>query len=186
MSQEAADRFAFDWDATGDMTVEDWFLIARARVIPPPAPMPSGRHLNLGAGFRQIGDAEPLDRERDWDADTHRIPARDESVAGIWAHAFLGYVADPVAVLAECQRVLQPGGVMNIVEPHGLSDLWAEDVTRKNRFTEETWKNLMGNRFWDPQAGRPVRVDLEVRSCFIVGVVWRNLSLFTQLIKTSD
>lgn len=186
LSQEAADSLALEWDSTSWPTIQEWFLIARAREIPNLAPMRPGIHLNLGAGFRNIGDAIPLDREHGWDADQEPIPYRDESVSGIWAHAFLGYVADPVAVLAECQRVLAPGGVMNIVEPHGLSDLWAEDVRRKNRFTEETWKNLMANRYWDPQADRARRVNFAVRSCFILGVVWRNLSLFTQLIKTSD
>jgi DNA modification methylase len=126
LTQEAADEFARQWDNTWALDIEDWFMIARARHIPLPLPMPCGNHINLGAGFRAIGDSVPFDRERGWDADREPLPYADGSVAGIWAHAFLGYVLDPLAVLVECQRVLGPGGVMNIVEPHGLSDLCAE------------------------------------------------------------
>lgn len=168
-------------------TIQEWFEIARDRHIPPLLTIPNGDVvLNLGAGGRPIvGCHNELDLEHGVDLNAGLPMYDSESVDGIIAHACFGYIEDPIALLAECQRVLRPGGVMNIVEPHALSDLWAEDVRRRSRFTEETWKNLFENRYWDSQAGTGApRLDfLHVHACFIIGVVWRNLSLFTQLVK---
>lgn len=168
------------------MDIQQWFLIARDREIPELLDIPPGPQLNLGQGRRPIGAARPLDLEHGWDATTDPIPEQSETISGIWAHAFFDYLADPVKVLVECNRVLAPEGVINIVTPHGLSDLWAEDILRKTHFHEETWRNLLNNPWYDSQAGTKGILSLEVHTCFIMGVVWRNLSLFTQLVKPRD
>jgi SAM-dependent methyltransferase len=166
-----------------EMRIQEWVEVARDRHVSKLLVMPEGPQLNLGAGRREIGEAIPLDKEHGWNADREPIPFESESIAGIWAHAFLDYVVDPVAVLAECQRVLMPGGVMNIVGPHGLSDLWEEDLLRRNRFHEMTWRNLFDNPWYDAQAEGPRLNLFIVHACFIFGVDWRNLSLFTQLLR---
>lgn len=170
------------------MTIQEMFQLAADRYIPDLKPMPPGRHLNLGQGYRQIGDAQPLDLEHGWDADKMQIPAQPETITGIWANGFFEHVENPVAVLRECQRVLVPGGILNIVVPHGLSDLWAEDVTHVKQFTEASWRNLFRNAYYDTTqgdgtAGAPWLFN--VHCSFIMGVVWRNLLLFTQLIRVA-
>ncbi len=159
--------------------IEEWFWIGRARTIPDLLPLPPGVQINLGAGNRQIGSAVPLDREHGWNAEGWPIPFDEESVSVIWAHAFLSYLSDPDTIFGECWRVLRPGGVMMIVEPHGNSDLWNEDPRRKTRYTEESWRTLFNNP-WYTTEGAPA---FKVHACFVIGVVWRNLSLFTQLVK---
>ena len=141
--------------------------------------------LNLGAGKRHIGQAQPLDLEHGWDADTNAIPWRTASVFGIWAVGFFEHLERPVKALAECQRVLRPGGIINIVTPHALSDCFAKDLYHHHGFTEETWQNLFDNPYYDnayPDGGG-VEWKLKVHACFIMGVEWRNLALFTQLVK---
>jgi SAM-dependent methyltransferase len=175
-----ANQAAKEFNPFRTPSIQEWFQIARARGIAPLSMMDPGVHLNLGQGNRPINEATPLDLERGWNGMYHPIPAEDNSVAGIWAHAFLDYLPDPVFCLRECERVLKPGGVMNICGPHGLSDLWAEDMLRKTRFTEETWSRLFDNPWYSPSE-RPWQFEVHV--CFIMGVNWRNLSLFTQLVK---
>lgn len=179
------DKFAKDWEATDPMSIQDWLLIGRDRVLPDLLPMPAGQHINLGQGKRPIGDARPLDREHGWSAEHDPLLMPAGSVAGIWAHAFFDYISQDrlLGLLSDCHHVLKPGGVMNIVGPHGNSDLWNEDALRKTRFTEDTWRNLFSSPWYDPQAGMACTFQFEVHACFILGVNWRNLSLFTQLVK---
>jgi SAM-dependent methyltransferase len=163
--------------------VLDWFYHARAREIPDLIEPSPGPWLDLGAGKRPMPGCEPLDLEHGWDADKSPIPKPANSVTAIFAHAFLGYVESPVSVLAECQRVLVKGGLLFVVEPHASSDLWNEDILRRNRFHEETWSRLLDNPWYDAQARGPALDRLKVHTCFTMGVVWRNMSLFTQLVK---
>jgi len=165
------------------MEVLDWFLLARARDIPLPLDLPDGLQLNIGAGKRDILDTVPLDRERGWVWPRDPIPYEDETVSGIWAHAFVDYLDDPIAIFREFWRVLKWGGVVNLVMPHGNSDLWNEDVLRRTRYTEETWRNLFNSPWYSPADEEGPAPPFTVHTCFIMGVVWRNLTLFTQLVK---
>ena len=176
-------HFAKHWNSEDDLAIEDWFRIGMARNVPAPLPMPVGRHLNLGAGNKQIGQAIPLDLEHGWDANKELIPCADETVAGIWANHFLEHVKNPVAVLRECERVLEVGGVLNVVLPHAMSQLKAADITHEwnHNFTEETWRHLIGNQYFTAPTG--TAWALRVHTCFIMGVSWANLALFTQLVK---
>jgi hypothetical protein len=47
-----------------------------------------------------------------------------------------------------------------------------------------TWRNLFDNPWYDAQARGPKLDKLRVHACFILAVDWRNLSLFTQLVKS--
>lgn len=176
-------QFARDWDNEDQLPLESWFEIGMVREVKAPLSMPEGVHLNLGAGNKQIGDAIPYDLEHGWDANTQSIPHANESVAGIWMNHFIEHVKSPVIVLRECERVLQVGGVLNIVVPHAMSQLYAADMTHpyNHMFTEETWRHLINNRYFTAPTG--TEWELRVRTCFIMGITWANLALFTQLIK---
>lgn len=169
-------------DARSSWTLKDWIEVATVRNFEDPLPFPAGRVLNLGCGNKIIGpDSTGYDITTGWDAETERIPELDSSIAGIHAYHFLEHIENPIEVLSECQRVLFPGGILNIVVPHGLADQWAEDITHKKRFAEGTWAHLFDNYYFSPTN---IEWKLKVHTNFIFGHVWRNLMLFTQLVKT--
>jgi len=137
-----------------------------------------GRSINLGAGKKFIEIAKSYDLPV-WDADKQVIPEMDNSVAVIHMYHFLEHVADPINLLRDCQRVLIKGGICNIVVPYYNSQLAAQDLDHKHQFTEGTWKNLFENPYYDKNGNWQFKVKLNI----IMGLVERNLSLFTQLVK---
>jgi SAM-dependent methyltransferase len=182
---ERAAAFGQLWDPHDKIRIEDWFELGWAQRIAPPLPMPAGETLTLGAGYRVIGNSTPLDLEHGWNADEMNIPRGDDSIAGIYAFGFFEHLERPVWCLSECQRVLQLGGVLSIVTPHALADCQQKDLYHKCGFTEETWQNLFDNPYYDNAYpdGKGIEWTFKVHTCFIMGVVWRNLALFTQLVK---
>jgi predicted SAM-dependent methyltransferase len=176
-----ANKFAAKYDAE-DLTIQDWFMLAWARQIPELLPMPEGQHLNLGAGNRQIGLSKPLDLEHGWDAANDLIPFLDETISGIWAHGFFEHLSPYVAieVLTECERVLIDGGVLNVVVPHALTENAVEELEHYSQWHEATIPNLIKNPYYEHTKSLK---NLHVHTTFIMGVVWRNLALFTQLVK---
>lgn len=160
-------------------TIQEQFFIGMDRTIPDLVEPPRGLAINLGAGNKIVAGAVSLDYP-EWDADIERIPYPDESVALIHAYHFLEHLHDPVAMLRECQRVLVPGGVLNIVVPYYTSQMQAHDLGHKHAFCEETWRNLFGNPYYaKDREGWQFVVGVNI----IIGVVERNLCLMTQLIK---
>jgi SAM-dependent methyltransferase len=166
------------------MTIQDLFRVGMDRDIPAVIDYNAldGLKLNLGAGNKKIPGAVALDLP-EWDADRDPIPYPDGAVAVIHAYHFLEHVQDPVKMLAECQRVLRPGGLMIIVVPYYTSQMMAHDLTHKHAFCEETWKITFRNPYYK-QAGSPPEWKFEVRLNLIIGIVERNLALVTQLIRT--
>lgn len=138
-----------------------------------------GAVLNLGSGAKIIPNAIPLDYPQ-WDADHDPIPVDTESCSVIHAYHFLEHVEDPVLVLQECQRVLRPGGVINIVVPYYNAQIAAHDLDHKHQFCEETWRVLLGNPYYDKNK---ITWKLRVHFNMICGIVERNLCLMTQLVK---
>lgn len=177
----SAENIEADLDVEPEMSVLDWFGFAWNRHVPAPLMTEKGQHLNLGAGYREVPWATSVDREHGFDLEEGLPQWADESVVAIWAHGVFEHIQDPVKLLWECQRVLIPTGVINIVVPHGASFLYLEDIDHKHPFTEETWRNLFSNPYYDATGQR--EWELTVRTCFIMGVAWRNLALFTQLVK---
>lgn len=169
--------------ANGQMSIQDWFGFAWNREVRAPLPPhPTAQQLNLGAGYREVPFAQSVDLEHGADLGS---PATwdnfgDGTIGTIWAHGVFEHLEDPVYVLWQCQRVLMPGGTLNIVVPHGLSDLHAEDITHKHPFVEDTWRNIFDNPYY---RASDEKWELEIHTQFIMGVVWRNLALFTQFVK---
>jgi SAM-dependent methyltransferase len=166
------------------MDIREWFEESRKRGIAPVLNEAKGVILNLGSGHSPM--PQPvinLDRSTGWDADLDPLPCEDNTVGAIYMHGFIDYVIDPVALLRECERVLVRGGVINIVTPHAMSELGSSDIHKKTRWTEESFPHLLHNEHYDPPGGD---LKLMVQTQFIMGIVWRNLSLFTQLIRTVE
>lgn len=142
-------------------------------------PFISLARLNLGPGHKQIEGTRSLDLP-EWDADKDAIPFPDESITDIFAFHFLEHCADPIEVLRECQRALTIGGVLNIVVPYYSSNLQAHDLDHKHSFSEDTWKTLFSTDYYSKgHEGWKFKIGLNM----IMGIVERNLCLFTQLIK---
>ena len=168
---------------TGGMEpFQAFFYLGMERELPNIAVQHKGVALNLGAGSKVIPGARSLDLP-DWDADRMDIPYNDDAVSTIYALHFLEHLRDPLRVLRECQRVLKPGGVLNIVVPYYNSSIAAMDLDHKHQFNEDTWKTLFHNRYYEKdKLGWRFRVHFNL----IAGIVERNLALFTQLVRISE
>lgn len=135
--------------------------------------------VNLGCGKDIRHHMTNLDFP-EWNADIHRIPFEKESVSQIHAYHFFEHVSEPVKVLQECQRVLKPGGHINIIVPYYTSQMQAHDLDHKHAFCEETWRNLFSKIYYDKYK---IEWKFDIGINIIIGVVERNLCLMTQLTK---
>jgi SAM-dependent methyltransferase len=145
----------------------------------PDAPIRAGLALNLGAGEKHISTALSLDLP-EWDADVDPIPYPDESVNTIYALHFLEHVKNPIALLRECQRVLKPGGHLNVVVPHWNTQLAHSDLDHKTSWDEETWSRILKNKYYAKNHdGWRFRIGTNI----LIGIDARNLLILTQLIK---
>jgi SAM-dependent methyltransferase len=163
---------------------QDMFLWGMSRIIPTIAPLPVGPVLNLGAGNKPLPfETINLDLP-EWDARSDDIPFPSDSVAGVYAFHFLEHLDGEIVirVLKECQRVLKPGGSINIVVPYYNTNLQAHDLNHKSRFCEETWRNLLCDRSYD-HGGADWRLIIGFN--VICGIVERNICLMTQLVRTA-
>jgi SAM-dependent methyltransferase len=157
--------------------------------------------LNLGPGDKKVIDYK---LRGDWGTQIHKgtvgvgpktnnltdvewiypqdLPFEDESVGAVHAHQFLEHFDgdDAIGILREIERVLVPGGVAFITVPYQGSSHWGQALDHKSTWNEETWNWLFNNEYYDHQ-GEPWK--LKVHACFIMGIVIRNLDLFTQLVK---
>ena len=143
-----------------------------------------GTVLNLGAGNKPIPGTIPLDLP-DWNAEEDHIPYEDRSVAGIWALHFFEHVSRPIEVLWECQRVLRPGGVLNIVVPFYTSSLHHSDLDHKHTFSEATFKKLFRQHYWYSK-NKSGLWEFDINFNLIIGVEERNMCVFTQLVKQDE
>lgn len=76
-------------------------------------------------------------------ADAHDMPFSDGEFAHAVAKAVLEHVEDPLAVVEECHRVLQPGGRLQVIVPSDRSfDVWG-DYTHRRAFREDAIHDLL-------------------------------------------
>ncbi|MFB6096672.1 MAG: methyltransferase domain-containing protein [Haloferacaceae archaeon] len=57
------------------------------------------------------------DRVRFYRGDAERLPFRDDAFDAVWSSGSIEYWPNPVDALAECRRVVEPGGKVLIVGP---------------------------------------------------------------------
>jgi SAM-dependent methyltransferase len=139
-----------------------------------------GLTLNIGAGKKLIEDTAVLDLPK-WDADEDPIPYNDESVSNIYMIHILEHVKYPIALLRECQRVLIPGGHLNIIVPYWRTELAHNDLDHKTFWTEDSLARVLGNPYYDKSNLSDWKMEIGLN--IIAGIAERNLMLLTQLIK---
>jgi SAM-dependent methyltransferase len=163
------------------VNIQKLFKIGMKREIKELLPN-EGYQLELGPGFNPLIDENIVYLDLpEWNADIDAIPYDNCTFDVVHAYHFLEHVNSPESVLREIQRVLKHSGHVNIVVPHYKSDLAFEDLDHKHYFTEESWRKLMANNGYDKHnAGW----ELSVHANFIMAVDYRNLSIFTQLVKS--
>lgn len=189
------------------MNIQQLFELGMKREVPQLLDFPEGLVLNLGAGKHVLPGALNLDYPQ-WDAENyhievtdrirhqHRAPNRayplppeagdmyvtcpDGIVAGIHAYHFLEHVRDPRRMLREMQRVLMPGGVINIVVPHHFGQISFQDLDHKHHFALEVWRTTLDNHYYDKGN---TGWELEVHFNMMMAIVERNTCIFTQLVK---
>ena len=165
-------------------TISELFYIGMARKTNEPLFKPNGLHLNIGAGnYKTIEGAIPINYP-EYDADNERdnLDYEDETVDVIHLYHVLEHLKNPKIVLKECERVLRPGGYINIVVPYYNSSLYASCLDHKTMFNERTWKNTFEQYSYD-NGTKDWR--LKVHLNMIIGIEERNLALLTQLVKES-
>lgn len=172
------------------MDFQEFFNIAMDRTIPQLITFPGQNNgfvnylaYNLGAGEKHIPGTIPLEKPG-WNPDMgDQIPSLGNTVDFIWALHFLEHLQYPVELLMECQRVLKPGGFINICVPYYSSQMAHQDLDHVHTFTEDTWRVLFRNPYYDDNK---FNWNLHVKFNLICGVVERNLCLLTQLQKGLD
>lgn len=160
------------------MNLQEFFEICMDREVPKVLD-PQQPQINLGIGSKEIGPEVQSIGLPEWDAETDPIPYGDESVGTVWALHFLEHIGNVFYVLRECERVLRPGGILNVVVPYGACHMWVHDLSHKHMFNEDTWRVAFGNPYYDDQGPWRFRVHLNI----IMAVKGENLALLSQLIK---
>ena len=103
-----------------------------------------------------------------WDLDEHPWPFEDGSAAEIRGFDIFEHVEDAVGFMAECHRILAPGGVLRLQTTHHTCIDAYTDPTHKRFPTEQTFDYwirgtifydmqnvMMGGFHFEPLPGRP-------------------------------
>ncbi len=98
--------------------------LVRVERRPPPPVAPTGVRLHLGCGPNKLPGWVNIDMEEKYEPDllhdlSQGLPRADASVDLIFSEHFFEHLtlADGVALMAECHRVLRPRGVLRIAMP---------------------------------------------------------------------
>lgn len=186
------------------MNIQQLFALGMKREVPELLDFPSGHVLNLGCGKHVLSNAINLDYP-DWDAETYHIEIPSAikaqmtgielphpemgsimttcpsgSIAGIHAYHFLEHVRDPRRMLREMQRVLMPGGVINICVPHYWGSMAHHDLDHKNTYAIDTWANTFSAPWYTKdREGWKLRIHFNM----LMAITERNAAILTQLVK---
>jgi len=187
------------------MNIQQLFELGMKRQVPELLDFPEGLVLNLGAGKHVLPGAFNIDYPQ-WDAESYSIDitlndrallitgkehpieqARDllgtcpdNVIAGIHAYHFLEHVRDPRRMLREMQRVLKPGGVINICVPHYWGSMAHHDLDHKNTYAIDTWANTFSAPWYTKdREGWKLRIHFNM----LMAVAERNAAILTQLVK---
>lgn len=106
-----------------------------------------GIRLDLGCGTRKrdgyigidITHYEGVDIVQD--LRFTKLPYKDEEVDAIYASHFLEHLSfeEVLFMMNECYRVLKPGGIFDIIVPHGFSYAGMSDLSHKTFWVEDTF-----------------------------------------------
>lgn len=186
------------------MTPQELFKLGMKRDVKPLLDFPEGIVLNLGCGKHVLDDAVNLDYP-EWNAENYVIEVPNavkalmlgntlphpemgsllvscpsESVTGIHAYHFLEHLHDPRRMLREMQRVLIPGGVLNICVPHYWGSMAHHDLDHKHNFALDTWDNTFSAPWYDKdRSGWRFRIHFNM----MMAITERNAAIITQLVK---
>lgn len=171
------------------MNIQDLFALGMKRHIPELLDAPEGIVVNLGAGNSPIPGAVNLDWP-EWSAESygirlldehgHLVIAEDESIACIHAYHFLEHLHDPLRMLMEINRVLKPGGVVNICVPHYSGSMAHQDLDHKRTFALETWDNALRCKYYTKdREGWKLRIHFNI----MIAIAERNTCILAQLVK---
>lgn len=161
--------------------LRELFLVGMDRHVKEVLAFPDGMVLNLGAGKKLIVDTIPLDADRGWYAP--RLPYADGQVAGIYAFHFLEHLGkdDLIEMLREIERVLKPGGSMISIVPLAGTEIAFHDFDHKTFWTEESWRQLFSCPYYDGTMPRDWKFKIQFN--IIMGIVTRNLCIFSQIVR---
>jgi SAM-dependent methyltransferase len=162
-----------------ELSFQGLFALGMKRHLPELLLMPEGTIINLGPGYSPIPGTIGHDLPA-YNAEVNSLPYTDGSVSGIHCYHFLEHISDPVRVLRDMQRVLAPGGVVNIVVPYYSANIASTDLDHKHFFSEKTFPNLFNNTGY---AKNHDGWKLSVHFSLIAAIVERNLCLFVQLVR---
>lgn len=171
-------------------TIQEFFKYGMDRDVndlwqPPPA----SPRLNIGPGNIKVipntfGVGLATDKLTSvlWVAPSP-LPYEAESVGEIHCYHFLEHFEweDVVRMLRDFERVLMPTGVLNIVVPYYKSNMAYHALDHKTHWTEEVWKWLFDCDYYASGGSQPWAFRLHFN--MIMGIVERNLALFSQLVK---
>lgn len=162
----------------------------KGRILPEFKEPPRGLHLNLGAGKKMIPreflyeeeECIPLDAEHGWMAG-QRMPLDDDTVAQVYSFHFFEHLRkeEIIGTLRELERVLMPGGLVNMLVPHWSCELAHQDLDHKSFWGETSLRMLLEDKSYDGTMPRDWR--LKINSVLIIGIAERNLVTLYQLEK---
>lgn len=171
--------------------IQEFFKFGMDRDIPPLRQGPKGMPtLEFGPGSEKKGIVTDYKLDLpEWDAGVDEIPLpgnlNDKWGQIMWgemhAYHFMEHLDGESAIffLRNVQQSLHPLGVLNLVIPYYNSSMQHQALDHKSTWNEGTWPWLFGDQYNDEHTKE---WRLKVHCCFIMGIVERNLALFTQLV----
>lgn len=166
--------------------VQTLFKVGMDRFLPDLLSPPEGHSVGLGeSGTKAIGTDANLGLPG-WRWPVDPIPFPDGSVGIFHAYHFFEHLTgeEAILLLKAIEKKLVPGGIVQFCIPYYSSNMAAQDLTHKSQWTEDTFKTLFRNAYYDPTANAfGEEWSLQVHFQAIMGVAERNMALIGQLVK---